>query len=564
MEFLDARRLTGPNLFGNTPGAILDVHCRADLVPRLLECWDRHFARVTNAIGWAKVPTRHRCFVGGVSLMFPAAIDALYAASAISEWVYALCDAELNGKEAPDFVATLAEIREAIAVEVNPSLLALQQAAAMHDTAFLWDDERASLGHGRFSQVWPVRELPPLASLAWDGFRQIPVALVTGTNGKTTTVRLAAHILHNAGKSVGLCSTESIAVNDEIVDRGDWSGPGGARAVLRHKDVDAAILETARGGLLRRGLAVPMADAALITNIAEDHLGDFASQSLDELLDIKWIVSRAVEKNGTLVLNADDPLLAARSRTFAGRTDWFSMHATSALIAEHSVVGGRAFVLDGDELVMLEAEAREVICRINDIPLTLRGAARHNVANALAAAALALRLGASLQQVRQGLESMLPERNPGRCNLYEVQGFQVLVDFAHNPHAMQALFRMAQALPAQRRVLCFGQAGDRTEEQIRELARSAWSIGLDRIVISELAAYARGRAHGEVYGILRDELQRCGAPSDQILYFEKESDSFDAALQWARPGDLVILLALGGNAQVIEKLHALGKDRPGS
>jgi cyanophycin synthetase len=140
----------------------------------------------------------------------------------------------------------------------------------------------------------------------------------------------------------------------------------------------------------------------------------------------------------------------------------------------------------------------------------------------------------------------------------------VLVDFAHNPHAMQALFRMARALPAQRRILCFGQAGDRTGEQIRELARSAWSIGLDRIVISELPAYARGRPHGEVYEILRGELLRCGAANDQILYFEKESDSFDAALQWARPGDLVILLALGGNTQVIEKLHALGKDRPGS
>jgi cyanophycin synthetase len=512
---------------------------------------------VIKAVGWSQPPLVHRKFAGGVSLFFPAAIDVLYSASAISEWAWALVDAEMNGAEEPDFAEKLLETGEAISEESNAALVALEDAAKLNKVAFLSDDELASLGHGRHSAVWPVRELPDTASLDWTSFGEVPVALVTGTNGKTSTVRLAAHILRGCRQNVGVSSTTWISINEEIVDRGDWSGPGGARVVLRHADVDVAILETARGGLLRRGLGVDHADVAIITNIAEDHLGDFASQSLDELLDIKWIVSRAVEKSGTLVLNADDKKLLARAADFPGRIDWFSVKGRGSLVEQHTANGGRAFVLDGEELQMLDADRKEVICQVNDVPVTLGGAARHNIANALAAAALSCRIGASLDDVRAGLTSMQPEDNPGRCNLYDVNGFKVLVDFAHNPHAMQALFDMAHALPAKRRILCFGQAGDRTDTQIRELARSAWSIGLDRVIISELEAYARGRGRGEVYAILREELIDCGARASQIQHFDDESESFDVALKWARPGDLVILLALSGKVSIPEKLATL-------
>ena len=558
MELLDARRLTGPNLFGHEPGAILDIRCSADEAARLLECWEKNLPRIFDAVGWQRSESRHRLFAGGISLFFAAPIDVLYAASSLSERAWALCNAELDGSDAPDFDAMCAEIVEEAAAEANAPLLSLQRAAIEHHTAFLWDDALASLGHGQHSQVWPVRELPEVDTLDWKFFQEIPVALVTGTNGKTTTVRLAAHILGGAGQYVGLSSTEWISVNGQVVDRGDWSGPGGARAVLRHPEVQVAILETARGGLLRRGLGVGQAQVALITNIAEDHLGDFASQNMDELLDIKWIVSQAVEVNGTLVLNADDPLLVSRSAAYSRRIDWFSMDIDNPVVTAHTDSDGRAFVLAGEVLVRVDAGRRDTICRINEIPVALGGAARHNVANALAAAAVSCRLGATLAQVRAGLTSMSPHSNPGRCNLYDIRNFKVLVDFAHNPHAMRALFDMARAVPAKRRVLCFGQAGDRTDAQIRQLARSAWAIGLERVIISELAAYARGRPHGEVHALLRDELKKCGARDEQILYFEEESDSQDAALAWAQPGDLVIILALGGNASVHAKLSALG------
>ena len=420
----------------------------------------------------------------------------------------------------------------------------------------LWDDDEVSLGLGRHSQTWPVRELPDPHSLDWDLFRDVPTALVTGTNGKTTTVRLATHILRAAGYTVGMSSTDYIAVNNEVIDRDDWSGPGGARTVLRHKDVDAAILETARGGLLRRGLGVYAANAAVITNIGRDHLGDFGSRSLDELMDIKWIVSRAVRDNGTLILNADDARLVGSARDYPGTLAWFSLDPGNPVVLSHTSGGGTAYVQQGGELVKIEGETREPLCSAADIPITLNGAARHNTANALAAAALTAAMGVSMADIRRGLTTMTQEENPGRGNVFEVDGFKVIIDFAHNPQAIEALLDMAAAMQGERKVLCFAQAGDRPDDLIRELARNAWKKGLDRVIVSELAHYYRGRGPGEVYGLIRDELLNCGARDDQIEHNDEEIESFDSALAWAQPGDLVIMLALERSPELYDRIGA--------
>ncbi len=550
MEFLDARRLTGPSLLADVPGAILDVACTAADAERLIPVWSRHVERMLADLDWTHCELSSLKLSGGVSVFFSAAIDTLYAASEINEWAWAACDAELNGADEPDYEEALVTIRASIAEEANPALLQLETESAAHDTTFLWDDDEASIGIGLHSKTWPVRELPNLNSLVWSEHGDVPIGLVTGTNGKTTTVRLATHILRSADMNVGLSSTDWVAVNDNILDRGDWSGPGGARAVLREQSVDVAILESARGGLLRRGLGVNVADVALITNIAEDHLGDFGSQNLAELMDIKWIVSRAVVGQGRLILNADDALLVSKAKNYAGRIVWFSLDAENAIVSKHVAAGGTGFVLDGDELLLVSGGKREMICRSTDIEITLNGAARHNVANSLAASALAYCLGASLADIRAGLTTMSQDDNPGRCNVYDIGGRKVLVDFAHNPHAMQALFDMAQAIPAKRRALCFGQAGDRPDHAIRELARDAWSIGLDKVVVSELADYRRGREAGDVFSIIKDELLLNGAEAAQIEHFDEETDSLTAAMEWAQSGDLVIMLALGGAAKI--------------
>ena len=554
MEYLDARRLTGPNVMSDKAGSILDVSCTADEADRLIPFCESKIRLMLDAVGWGQESVGEIRLAGGVSIAFSGPIDALYAASAINEWVWACCDAEFNGAARPDFDETIAEIKKTIAEEVNPPLLALEQAAIGYGVSFLWDDDEVSVGLGTGSQTWPVGELPDPAEMDWSAFHDIPAAIVTGTNGKTTTVRIANHILQTAGRKVGLSCTDWVSVNDRIIDRDDWSGPGGARMVLRQKDADVAILETARGGLLRRGLGVNTGNAALITNIAEDHLGDFGSQSVEELLNIKWVISQAVAASGVLILNADDKLLVGKSREFPGTIVWFSLDQNNPVIKKHTENGGLAFVYEDNNLVRIDGDVSELICGASEAPITLDGAAAHNIANALGAAALTEQLGMSLGDIRNGLTTMSQDANPGRSNLYPYQGFKVLVDFAHNPEAMQALFAMARSIPAQRRVLCFGQAGDRTDEQIRELAQSAWSIGLDLVCIAELEKYLRGREAGEVFSIIRDELIRCGASEDQIRYFGTESESFDAALAWAAAGDLVVILDLGRSSDIQARL----------
>ncbi|MGB5721059.1 MAG: Mur ligase family protein [Woeseiaceae bacterium] len=557
MDFIDARRLTGPSLIFDGPGTILDVSCTPQEAKDLVPVWANHVARMLEALEWPAARLASLQLKGGVSLAFSAPIDALYAATEINEWAWAASAFELGAlTEEPDFDDTLNAIRSSAEEEANDELMWLIHEAAEHGKTLLWDDDYVSVGLGRGSETWPVREIPD--AFDWDRFHDVPIGVVTGTNGKTTTVRLATHILRAAARNVGLSSTDWIAVNETVLDRGDWSGPGGARTVLREKDVDVAILETARGGLLRRGLGVERADAALITNISEDHLGDFGSKDLNELLAVKWIVSRAVESSGRLILNADDALLRARAAEYPGELVWFSLDADNETINEHTASGGLVFVLDGEALTRIEGDVREIICQSHEIPIAMGGAARHNVANALSAAALTWCLGVSMDDIRSGLKTMVQDENPGRCNLYDLNGFKILVDFAHNPAAMAALFDMASAIPAKRRALCFGQAGDRTDKLIQELARDAWSIGLDRVVVSELAAYHRGREQGEVFEIIRDELVKAGAIPSQIVHFETEMESFLSAISWAEPGDLVIMLALAGALPIQEKLKELG------
>jgi len=557
MEFLDARRLTGPSLIFDGPACILDIACTPDEADRLVPVWADNVGRMLEALDW---PSAEFAFVklqGGISMAFTAPIDQLYAGSEINEWAWAASAFELGvTSDEPDFDEALEALRKSSDEEANVELMWLIDEAAAQGKTILWDDDFVSIGLGKGSETWKVREIPDAPE--WDRYHDVPVGVVTGTNGKTTTVRFATHILRRTNRSVGLSSTDWISVNDRVIDRGDWSGPGGARNVLREQDVDVAILETARGGLLRRGMGVERADAALITNISEDHLGDFGSRNLDELLAIKWIVSRVVRSQGHLILNAEDHLLVAKSKDYDGELVWFSLDPDNSVVREHIEAGGRAFVLDGDELLKVEDGRRELLCRSNEIPIALGGAARHNVANALSAAALTSSLGATVPEIATGLTTMVQDDNPGRCNIYDLNGIKILIDFAHNPAAMAALFDMASAIPAKRRALCFGQAGDRTDELIRELARDAWEIGLDRVVVSELAEYYRGREHGDVFGIIRDELLILGADDAQIVHHELELESLEDAIDWAQPGDLVIMLALGGAAPVQARLKELG------
>ena len=543
MTVIDSRRLTGPSLLLDAPGAILDVQVDDRIRDQAIAAWGTAAERLLEAVGWPGQRLATRTFAGGASLAFTAPPDALYAATEVNEAAWAAAWAEMEGPPAEREEIVAAQLRQAIADERNPALMALRNGARARQLSFLAGEGLVSIGSGTWSRVWSSTDLPRVDAVDWLHVHDIPVALVTGSNGKTTVVRLLAAIASAAGYAAGITSTDGVSVGGVSLAEGDYSGPSGARLLLRRRDVQLGVLETARGGLLRRGLIVDRASVAVVTNVADDHLGEFGIQDLEALADVKMLVTRALRPGAAAVLNADDPRLRARGERIGAPVVWFTLEPDTAWLGRHLHAGGRAALLADRALVLAEGARRSEVARVADVPIAVGGAARHNVANALAAMGAAAALGLPLEAMARGLTQFgtTDEENVGRANVMELGGVQVVVDYAHNPHGMAALAEMVAAMSARRRLVLLGQAGDRSDAAIRELARAALALRPDRLVLKEMDRYLRGRRPGEVTELMADELLRAGVAPDAISRPGDELAAVRDALAWARPGDLLLL-----------------------
>jgi len=559
----DSRRLTGPSLLLDAPGAILDIHLDHAIRDRAIAAWRTSAERLLDAVGWPGQQLATRTFAGGVSLAFTAPPDALYAATDVNEAAWADAWAQVEGQPAADAAAVTTRLRDAIASERNGTLLSLREGARTRNLTFLSGEGLVSAGSGTWVVVWPSPELPQPSSVDWPHVHDIPVALVTGSNGKTTVVRLLASMAAAAGYAAGITSTDGVTVGGVTLAEGDYSGPSGARLLLRRRDVQLAVLETARGGLLRRGLSVDRASVAVVTNVADDHLGEFGIQDLDALADVKMLVTRALRPGSAAVLNADDPRIRARGERLAAPVVWFTLEPGTPWIERHLKAGGRAALYADGALVLADGLQRTIVAPVDGVPIAVGGAARHNVANALAAVAAAAALGLPIDAVGRALARFgtADDENVGRASMVNLGGVQLVIDYAHNPHGMAALAGMVAALPARRRLVLLGQAGDRSDDSIRELARAALALHPDRIVLKEMDRYLRGRRPGEVPGLMADELTRRGVPASAISQPGDELAAVRDALAWARPGDVLLLTVHQDRPLVlamIERLKAEG------
>ena len=559
MSILDSRRLTGAGLVLDGPGAVLDLRLEESERDAAVSAWTRAARRLLEAVGWENEPTVSRPFPGGVSLAVGAPLDGLYAATELNERAWATATAELEGRRPPDFRGDVASLLNEIANERNPDLVALSLAARGHGVTFLSGEDLVSAGSGTGVIVWPADALPDAGAVNWSGVHDVPIVLVTGSNGKTTVVRLLGAMVAAAGKVPGITSTDGVTVGVTLLEAGDFSGPSGARMLLRRREVETAILETARGGILRRGLPVDRSDVAVVTNVADDHLGEFGVTNLADLAATKLLVARTLGGRGTLVLNADDPLLVERSRGIPAAINWFTLNPASELVARHLEQGGTAALADGGRIVLAQGERRATLLPIADIPITFAGSAQHNVANVLAAVAAAAGLGIAVPEMTGALRRFGEklEDNPGRANLIELGGVRILLDFAHNPHGMEALVSVAKTIPGGRRLLLVGQAGDRSDDAIRELARAAWSLRPDHVVVKEMESYLRGRQPGEIPGLLADEFTRMGLSEQALSWGGDEIAAVRRALEWSRPGDLLVLAVHEDRPAVLDLLDRL-------
>jgi len=388
---------------------------------------------------------------------------------------------------------------------------------------------------------------------------KVPTVAVTGTNGKTTVTRLVAHMGRCAGLRTGWSNTDGIYLDGELVEEGDWSGPGGAARVLDQPGVQLAVLETARGGILRRGVGVAHNDVAVVTNISADHLGLGGIHTLDQLAEVKATIVRITRSGGWVVLNADDPRTLAMRRLSRARPFVFGLDPDAPGLREAQTEGGRAAtVLDGD-LVVLTRGRVERLLPVLDVPVTLAGLASFNVANALAAAAAGIAIGLPTEAVLEGLRGFRPDpgQNPGRMNVLDLEGRAVIVDMAHNEASLLALLEVARGLrlPGGRVLASVGTAGDRSDELIRSLGELA-ARGADRIVVGEKHKYLRGRDPDELIGLLREGAATVGVTD--VPTHPGELASLQALAVESRPGDVVALMAPAERAEILAWLTEQG------
>jgi cyanophycin synthetase len=407
---------------------------------------------------------------------------------------------------------------------------------------------------------------------------RIPIVAVTGSNGKTTTVRMISHIMKGKGHKVGLTSTDGIYIDERLTQQVDASGPRSALKVLQNPRVDLAVFEVARGGILREGLGYGRNDVAVVLNVTGDHLGLGEIETMEQLAAVKQVIVEAVPRDGVAVLNADDPLVAGMRRACSGSVIFFSAQQDNELVERWVRRGGKAVVLEqepqGELMVIRDGSRRTMpIGHTHLFPATFDGRARMNIQNALAAAAAAHAVGAHLHDIRHGLRTFAPSffQAPGRMNLVELAGVKVVIDYAHNAAGLQAVGDFVEQMTsavrdhappgfaswtANLRVAVVATAGDRRDDDMRELGRVAARY-FDDIIIRE-DVNTRGRERGETAAIVLEGVQAAqaeGARAGNVEIVTDEMTAVRRALDRSRPGDLV-LLCVDYASQVWEELEA--------
>jgi cyanophycin synthetase len=559
----------------------------------LIEGWRTRAELARAHLGWWAPGTCARSHTGGATLAVAAPWDQLFVATEVNEW--ALCAtlraadpghwgsleplllaAALENAADPATVtppvleeqAAFERFTRLAAAEARPALRSLLAAAARRDLPYVLDDETLTLGTGAGGCDFALEALPAESAVPWAALSGVPTALVTGSNGKTTTVRLLAACARAHGWHAAYNCTDGVYLDGELLDAGDYSGPLGARRVLRERRARAALIETARGGILRRGLAMSSATAAVVTNVSADHFGEYGIDGLEALADVKLTVAAVLGERGLLVLNADDALLRARAPRLTeryGRTPalgWFALADEAAPLAAHRAAGGATCAVRAGRLLLSMGGAAHDLGAIAAMPLTVDGSATYNVANLAGAALAAAALGIAPATIAAVYAHFggAPADNPGRLMRYELDGVRVLIDYAHNPEGLRGLLAVAQHLRTSdgRLGLILGHAGNRQDADIEALAEVAAAAGPELIVVKENEAHLRGREPGEIPRLLRAVLLRAGFAPATLPLRPSELEAVRCALEWARPGDVLALPVHSAAARtaVLEMLSA--------
>jgi cyanophycin synthetase len=560
IELRDHRALEGPNLYYGQPAVKLQTWSDRDIrrdLGNAIKTWAQATGSVIGALEQDLAEVN-----GGYLITTTFTTPYPNVGERIVEGAVAdLQAAEQNDKDYShdDLLFEVLRLRQR--EEPPIALLQIYAEARARELPFLpREDGKVMVGSGARGYIFDPSGLSLGLSveIPWEDVGRIPVLAVSGTNGKTTTVRLCAHILESTGKRVGRTDTDGITIAGEVVEHGDWAGFGGARRVLSDPRVDVAVLETSRGGILRRGLGFDICDVSVITNVSADHLGELGVDTLEEMARVKGVIALVTRPDGRVVLNAADDRLAELEPYIGAPIMWFSRDPAHPRLLAHLASGGDAVWSDGERVHIAFAEARSEFA-LADIPIVAGGAAEHNVENVLAATAACVALGVDVATVARALRDFGRSEgdNAGRLNIFRGHGVTAVLDYAHNEAAMAALVnfgRRLQSTQGGRLIVVLGGPGDRPDAQLEAQGHVAGAAA-DWLLLHEEERYLRGRPFGEASTLYRKGALEAGLAPDHILPFPDEVVAVRHALQMAAEHDVVLAAAHAQQQAVLAVLH---------
>lgn len=554
-------RLMGSNLFFEETGACLDITLfKKDLkdMPKILKIWDSELERVMLALNWGNYKTGLRIYSKGFKFAISAPSDllfvALYALRQVWESTYSLYK---TGKPY-DIADILDYVKPELDDELDLKYRAICDEARRRSLNVFREKYDICIGSGKTAYRADIDDIS-LRDIPWEEIKEVPSVMVTGTNGKTTTVRLTAYIARHAGKKVGYCSTDWVMVGDDIVEKGDLSGPTGSLRVMMHPEVEMAVLEVARGGLVRRGLIADFVKGATVTNVSEDHLGQDGIENIIDMAESKSLVYQAVKPGGYCIINLDDIEMRKRVATLTGKKIMITQQSLTNKDIKPCLVHAEHICYIKDNAFYFKTGKKEFkIATFAETPITINGMAKHNVENAMQAICLSHILGLSKKEITNGLKTYenTAANNQGRANVFTHNGGTIIVDFAHNPAAIGAILNMAKAYlkPGGKFTMLMGNTGNRLK-LTDSMCQMVADANVDTVMVKEIPNYLRGAKLGEIPKMIEKSLISKGLKKKQIVMIGDEETAMEETLKSMKKGDACAFLCHSNTGSIIEELR---------